>query len=116
MVDGGSGLWFISVYGTPFPTGTADLDNSYLREAAITIAWVWGCHRNAPLHARYLAKTIARDKPVSTFECTSKHYEHRYNITNDNSCSEMFYDHNVSHKIKSLMHASRLFIYNMNMQ
>ena len=38
VVDGGSGLWFISVYGTPFPAGTADLDNSYLREAAITIA------------------------------------------------------------------------------
>ena len=27
----------ISVYGTPFPTGTADLDNSYLREAALTV-------------------------------------------------------------------------------
>ena len=34
----GSGLWIISVYGTPFPTGTTDLDNSYLHEAAITIA------------------------------------------------------------------------------
>ena len=38
VVDGGSGLWFICVYGTPFPTGTADQDNSYLREAAITVA------------------------------------------------------------------------------
>jgi hypothetical protein len=38
VVDGGSGLRFISVYGTPFPTGTADLDNYYLREAAIIIA------------------------------------------------------------------------------
>mgnify|MGYP005839196961 CR=1 FL=1 len=37
-VDGGSGLRITSVYGTPFPTGTADLDNSYLHEAAITIA------------------------------------------------------------------------------
>ena len=37
VVDGGSGLWFISGHGTPFPTGTADQDNSYLREAAITI-------------------------------------------------------------------------------
>ena len=37
-VDGGSGLRIISVYGTPFPTGTADQDNSYLREAAITVA------------------------------------------------------------------------------
>ena len=66
VVDGGSGLWYISVYGTPFPTGTADLDNSYIREVAITIAWVPGWHRIAPLHARNLAKTIARDKPVST--------------------------------------------------
>jgi hypothetical protein len=38
MVDGGSVLRIISVYGTPFPTGTADLDNSYLRAAAISIA------------------------------------------------------------------------------
>ena len=36
-VEGGNVLWIISVYGTPFPTGTADQDNSYLREAAITI-------------------------------------------------------------------------------
>ena len=42
VVDGGSGLWFICVYGTPFPTGTADQDNSYLREAAITFTWVPG--------------------------------------------------------------------------
>ena len=38
VVDGGSGLWFISVYGTPFPAGTSDQDNSYLHEAAISIA------------------------------------------------------------------------------
>ena len=38
VVDGGSDLRIISVYGTPFPTGTADLDNSYLREAAISEA------------------------------------------------------------------------------
>ena len=37
-VEGGSGLRTISVYGIPFPTGTTDQDNSYLREAAITIA------------------------------------------------------------------------------
>ena len=38
VVDGGSGLWFTTVYGTPFPTGTADQVNSYLHEAAITVA------------------------------------------------------------------------------
>ena len=42
VVDGGSGLWFICVNGTPFPTRTADQDNSYLREAAITFTWVLG--------------------------------------------------------------------------
>ena len=42
VVDGGSGLRIISVYGTPFPTGTADQDNSYLREAAITFTRVPG--------------------------------------------------------------------------
>ena len=65
-VDGGSGSGTSSVYGTPFPTRTADQDNSYLREATISIVKFRGCHRNAPLHARNLAKTIARDKPVST--------------------------------------------------
>ena len=38
VVDGGSVLWIMSVYGTPFPTGTADQVNSYLREAAIIVA------------------------------------------------------------------------------
>ena len=38
VVEGGSGLWITTVYGTPFPTGTADQVNSYLREAAITVA------------------------------------------------------------------------------
>ena len=42
VVDGGSGLWFICVYGTPFPTRTADQDNSYLCEAAVNTAWVPG--------------------------------------------------------------------------
>ena len=60
-----------------------------------------GCHRNAPLHARNLAKTIARDKPVSTFECTRKHYEHGYNMATDNHALKTFYNHNVSHKNKT---------------
>ena len=72
-VDGGSGLWYISVYGTPIFTR---LLSPLLRFR--------GCHHNAPLHARNLAKTIARDKPVSTFECTRKHHENRYNIAGDN--------------------------------
>src|SRR3954470_19033268 len=56
-----------------------------------------GCHSNAPLQASNLAKTIARDKPVSTFECTRKHYEHGYNIATDNHALKTFYNHNVSH-------------------
>ena len=66
VVDGGSGLWIIIVYGTPFSIGTADQVNSYLREAAITFARVPGLSSQGSLHARNLAKTIARDKPVST--------------------------------------------------
>ena len=38
VVGGRSDPWIISVYVTPFPTGTADLDNSYLRETAIIFA------------------------------------------------------------------------------
>ena len=38
VVDGRSGLWSFSVYGTPFLTGTDDQVNSYLHEAAIIIA------------------------------------------------------------------------------
>ena len=67
MVDGGSGLWIISVYGTPIPTGKANQVNSYLREAAISIAWVSGlASRRSSPSKKNLAKTIARDKPVST--------------------------------------------------
>ena len=67
VVDGGSGLRYISVYGTPFPTGTADQVNSYLRDAAITVAQVPGLTAWSLLSAQEnLAKTIARDKPVST--------------------------------------------------
>jgi len=35
VVYGGSGSWISSIYGTPFPTGTADLVNSYLHTAAL---------------------------------------------------------------------------------
>ena len=38
VVDGGSVLWIISVYGAPIPIGTTDQVNSYLRETAITVA------------------------------------------------------------------------------
>ena len=57
-----------------------------------------GCHHDAYLQAGNLAKTIARDKPVSTFECTRKHLEHGYNITRV-IMLRIFYDHNVRHEI-----------------
>ena len=67
MVDGGSGLWIISVYGSPIPTGTADHVNSYLCEAAIIGSLVPVLSAWSLLSAQEnLAKTIARDKPVST--------------------------------------------------
>ena len=104
MVEGGSVLWIISVYGTPIPTGTADQVNSYLREAAISIEWFLGLAscRFSP-SKKNLAKTIARDKPVSTFECTRKHYEHGYNITRDNHAPKYFYDDNVCHELNETL-------------
>ena len=81
VVDGGSGLWIISVYGTPFPTGTADQANFYLCEAAITIVSVSRLSSQCSSPCKESGKTIARDKPVSTFECTRKHFEHGYNVT-----------------------------------
>ena len=67
VVDGGSGLWIISVYGTPIPTGTADQVNSYLREAPISIEWFLGlASRRFSPSKKNPAKTITRDKPVST--------------------------------------------------
>ena len=47
--------------------GTADQVNSYLREAVISIEWVPGlASRRSSPYKKNLAKTIARDKPVST--------------------------------------------------
>ena len=66
-----------------------------------------GWRRNALLHARNLAKTIARDKPVSTFECTRKPLEHGYNITRVNHAPKIFYDHNVSHE-RNKIHDARM--------
>ena len=43
-------------------------------------------------------QTIARDKPVSTFECTHKHHENRYNIAGDEQALKIIYDHLVGHK------------------
>ena len=83
MADGGSGLWYISAYGTPFPTGTADLDNSYLREAAITIAYVPGLSSQCSSPRKKFGQDNSQGQASEYFECTRKHYEHGYNI-NDN--------------------------------
>ena len=69
-----------------------------------------GCHRDAYLQARNLAKTIARDKPVSTFECTRKHQEHGYNISRVIKFRKIFYDHNVSHEINKNIHDARMWV------
>ena len=84
MVDGGSGLWIISVYGTPFPAGTADQVNSYLCEAAITIAWVPGLLSQRSSPRKKSGQDNSQGQASEYFECTRKHYEHRYNIANDN--------------------------------
>ena len=81
MVGGGSGLCIISVYGTPFPTGTADQVNSYLREAAISIEWVPGLASRRSSRARKSGQDNSQGQANEYFECTRKHCEHRYNIT-----------------------------------
>ena len=80
MADGGSGLWSFSVYGTPLPTGTTDLDNSYLREAAITIAWVPGLSSQRSSPCKKYGQGNSQGQASDYFECTRKHYEHGYNI------------------------------------
>ena len=68
--------------GLHVSTGTADQVNSYLRETAITVALVPGLFAWSLLSAQEnLAKTIARDKPVSTLNVLANICEHRYNIT-----------------------------------
>ena len=84
MVDGGSGLWFISGHGTPFPTGTAGQVNSYLREAAITVAKVPGLSSQLSSPCKKSGQDNSQGQASEYFECTRKHYEYRYNITNDN--------------------------------
>ena len=82
MFDDGSGLWIISVNGTPIPTGTADQVNSYLREAAITVAEVPGLSARSLLSAQEKSgQDNSQGQASEYFECTRKHYEHRYNIT-----------------------------------
>ena len=65
MADGGSGLWFTASMGLHFPqeqlTRITPIFGRLLSPLLSS-----GRHRNAPLQARNLAKTIARDKPVST--------------------------------------------------
>ena len=43
-----------------------------------------GCHRVAPLRARKSGQDNSHGQASEYFECTRKHYEHGYNITNDN--------------------------------
>ena len=97
VADGESGFGHVGACGTPFPTGTADQVNSYLREAAISIEWFRGWHRVAPLRARKSGQDNSQGQASEYFECTRKHLEHRYNII-DNHALKKFYDHIASHK------------------
>ena len=83
MVDGGSGLRNISVYETPFPTGTADLDNSYLRAAAILIAYVPGLSSLCSSPSEKSGQANSQGQASEYFECTRKHHENRYNIAGE---------------------------------
>ena len=73
VVEGGSGLWITMVYGTPFPTGTSDQVNSYLREAAITVAQVSGCHHGRSSPRKKSGQDNSQGQASEYFECTRKH-------------------------------------------
>ena len=91
MVDGGSSLGIISVYGTPFSTRTADQDNSYLREAAISVAKVPGLSPQSLISAQEKSgQDNSQGQASEYFECTRKHYEHGYNISNHNHALKYF--------------------------
>ena len=112
MVDGGSGLWFISGHGTPFPTGTADQVNSYLREAVVTIAWVPGLSSQRSSPCKKSGQANSQGQASEYLECTRKHYERGYNINDNRALKYSMITSSVINKI--LMHASRLFICNRN--
>ena len=95
VVECGSGLWIISVYGTPFPTRTADQDNSYLREAAIVRMQVPGLSSRCLSLGKESGQDNSQGQASEYFECTRKHYEHGYNIT---TMFQNIYAHDVSHK------------------
>ena len=82
VVDGGSGLWNISVYGTPFPTGTAD-QVKFLSSRGCYLHWVVSRAGIASLLSvqEKSGQDNSQGQASEYFECTRKHYEHRYNIT-----------------------------------
>ena len=49
-----------------------------------------GWHRVAPLRARKSGQDNSQGQASEYFECTRKHYERRYNITNDNHALKYF--------------------------
>jgi hypothetical protein len=63
-------------WGT-IPAGIADLDNSYLAWLLSQTPSLHGRRYSTPRRNLDLANKIARDKPMSTFECTRKHYEQK---------------------------------------
>ena len=66
VVDEGIGLWISNVDGAPFPQEQLTWIIPIFARLLSPLPRFRGCHRSAPLQARNLAKTIARDKPVST--------------------------------------------------
>ncbi|KAE8801893.1 hypothetical protein D1007_22400 [Hordeum vulgare] len=66
LVGGRSGSGISSVYGTPLPIRTTNLDNSHLTRLLSSVPRFRGYRRGPPFQARNQAKTIAMDKPVST--------------------------------------------------
>ena len=66
VVDGGSGSGSSASMGLHFPQEQLTWITPIFAWLRSPLPRFWGCRQNAPLQARNLAKTIARDKPVST--------------------------------------------------
>ena len=98
VVGGGSGSGSSAAMGLHFPQEQLTWLTPIFARLLSSVPRFRGRRHSAPRQARNLANTIARDKPVSTFECTRKHYENRYNMAGDDHALKIIYDHLVGHK------------------
>ena len=92
--------------GLHFPREQLTRLNSYLCEAAITIDWVPGLSSQCSSPSKKSVQDNSQGQASEYFECTRKHYEHEYNITNDNHALKYSIITMLVTVIKPVMHAT----------